>query len=447
MVLYEQLGVGLIVAGGVVILAQQAFMAAKASRARRPVTPHGNPPPKVVHAVLPPAATRFKRVILLGDIHGCPVELQALLDKVGYRKGVDLLLSVGDLVNKGPDSEKVLKMALENGILAVRGNHDDAAYEAFRAWLDGRDMPKPAKHHWVPGLAAELAELLAQLPFTLQLPAYGVLLVHAGLLPGLPLELQSWMDLQKMRDVVPAAQAQQADAAAATTAPAAEASADVDAMPTASAGNAFDWEAAGRLLAAAAAAGPAAMAAGSNGSGDGQAADASDSTASRGSSAAEKEIAVPAASILPPQLRLVASERPEPSGRAWAAVWQGPLHVFFGHDAKRRLQQQPAATGLDTGCVYGGSLTAAVLPPLDENGRPLMHRLNLPPDAKEFRLHSGLPAFLVSVPAIEEHHDKQANAEEQAEAQREEAAAQRAQHAQQGRAVELAAVGDRKSVV
>ncbi len=34
-------------------------------------------------------------------------ELQALLDKFAYRKGVDLLLCVGDLVNKGPDSEKV----------------------------------------------------------------------------------------------------------------------------------------------------------------------------------------------------------------------------------------------------------------------------------------------------------------------------------------------------
>lgn len=49
-------------------------------------------------------------------------------------------------------------------------------------------------------------------------------------------------------------------------------------------------------------------------------------------------------------------------GRLWGSLYQGPPHIVFGHNARLDVQLHAYATGLDTGCVYGGKLTALVLP-------------------------------------------------------------------------------------
>jgi hypothetical protein len=54
-----------------------------------------------------------------------------------------------------------------------------------------------------------------------------------------------------------------------------------------------------------------------------------------------------------------ASARPD--FEPWAARYAGEPHIVFGHNSRLGLQLRASATGLDTGCVYGGRLTALVL--------------------------------------------------------------------------------------
>ena len=49
------------------------------------------------------------------------------------------------------------------------------------------------------------------------------------------------------------------------------------------------------------------------------------------------------------------------SSRSWAAEYDQEPHIVFGHHAAEGLQLHAHATGLDTGCVYGGQLTGLVL--------------------------------------------------------------------------------------
>lgn len=75
-------------------------------------------------------------------------------------------------------------------------------------------------------------------------------------------------------------------------------------------------------------------------------------------------------------------------GKLWGESYQGPQHIVFGHNARRTPQLHPFATGLDTGCVYGGRLTGMLLPD-GERPPPVEDRA----------------ACLVSVPARAQYSD------------------------------------------
>src|ERR1051325_9474122 len=66
-----------------------------------------------------------RKVLVLGDIHGCIDEFNELLDKVHYHPGADRLILLGDLVDRGPDSIGVIQRAIEVGAECLMGNHDE----------------------------------------------------------------------------------------------------------------------------------------------------------------------------------------------------------------------------------------------------------------------------------------------------------------------------------
>lgn len=84
------------------------------------------------------------RTIAVGDIHGCRASLEALADAADFA-GSDLIVTLGDYVDRGPDSKGaidfLLKLREERPLVALMGNHEVFMLEArktrsvLRNWL------------------------------------------------------------------------------------------------------------------------------------------------------------------------------------------------------------------------------------------------------------------------------------------------------------------------
>jgi serine/threonine protein phosphatase 1 len=88
------------------------------------------------------ANSGFRRTLVVGDIHGAHLALLQVLQRSGFDPKRDRLISLGDLTDYHPDSDKVVDVLLEiPHLVAVRGNHDIWA----REWLETRERD----HIWV----------------------------------------------------------------------------------------------------------------------------------------------------------------------------------------------------------------------------------------------------------------------------------------------------------
>lgn len=65
------------------------------------------------------------RDFVIGDLHGCLYLLHELMDEVAFDKTQDRMFSVGDLIDRGPDSFKCLKLIDEDWFYTVMGNHEE----------------------------------------------------------------------------------------------------------------------------------------------------------------------------------------------------------------------------------------------------------------------------------------------------------------------------------
>jgi len=139
------------------------------------------------------------RTILIGDVHGCLDELQALLTKCGATRG-ERIVFVGDLVAKGPDSQGVVALARELGAACVRGNHDEAVLRYLRAKRAGETQPRLKKTHVEVGESLSKADVayLEATPLSLVL-GEELWVVHAGIDPRRPLAQQEPAHLMSMR--------------------------------------------------------------------------------------------------------------------------------------------------------------------------------------------------------------------------------------------------------
>jgi serine/threonine protein phosphatase 1 len=157
----------------------------------------------------------MRPIYAIGDVHGCSDLLTKLLTKIrsdAARAPVEpLLVFLGDYVDRGPDSRGVLDLVLAGvpgfETVRLRGNHEDL----MRAWLFGGDRNMAAcwmvngaaatlRSYGLPSVASP-AEARAAIPEAHKAFIYSggtclhdaepYLFVHAGILPGVPVERQT----------------------------------------------------------------------------------------------------------------------------------------------------------------------------------------------------------------------------------------------------------------
>ncbi|AXQ30773.1 symmetrical bis(5'-nucleosyl)-tetraphosphatase [Solimonas sp. K1W22B-7] len=120
----------------------------------------------------------------IGDVQGCHSELCQLLERLRFDPVRDRLILVGDLVNRGPQSLQVLRLvrSLGDRAVTVLGNHDLHLLAVAQRQEDVSPKDTFQDVMQAPD-RAELLSWLGQCPLAWEDPDSGTLVVHAGIPP------------------------------------------------------------------------------------------------------------------------------------------------------------------------------------------------------------------------------------------------------------------------
>lgn len=200
------------------------------------------------------------RTIAIGDVHGCADEFEELLNALELTPE-DRVIQIGDLVNRGPDSPRTIKLAREFKVEAILGNHElrllSAREKRKTSLLKDYDLPTYEQ------LSKEDWQFLEAMPKFLYEAQIDTVLVHGGFLPDSPWQTQPLETITSIQVI------------------------DKKGKP--------------------------------------------------------------------------AKRSDAPDAPPWADTWGGSPFVVYGHTPRPNVLERPGSIGIDTGCVYGGHLTAYII--------------------------------------------------------------------------------------
>ncbi|HBE2673754.1 TPA: metallophosphoesterase, partial [Escherichia coli] len=128
--------------------------------------------PTIYHRI---DGTKYRNVWVVGDLHGCYTRLMSELHRVDFDPAQDLLISVGDLIDRGTENVKCLELLQMPWFRAVMGNHERLMIDAL--------SPDGNVNNWLMNggqwffmldadqeiLARALVELVRRLPYIIEL--------------------------------------------------------------------------------------------------------------------------------------------------------------------------------------------------------------------------------------------------------------------------------------